>query len=542
MSNSTNIYDYIIIGSGPSGAIAAKTLVDAKAKVLMLDVGNYDKKYQELIPDKDFENIRKTVEEQHRFFIGDNLESIPQTEIKVGAQLSPSRRFIIEGIEKYIPFISKNFTPMESLAYGGLGAGWGLGTYVYSEPECTKAGLPYKSMLESYQYVADHIGVSADNDDIRSYVLGDLKGIQNPLKKDNSAEKILSKYKNKVDYFKRRRMYMGSSAMAILTEDKDDRKASSYTDMDFYTDKEKSAYRPQFTIDELRKEDNFEYLDQNLALDFSEEQTFTKIRCFNIKQQKEITFYAKKIILATGALGSARIVMRSLKTIERLPLLSNPYAYIPGIHWSMLGKKLDSRKNSMAQLMMLYDPDGNNSNLVSLAFYTYQSLMLFRLIKESPLNIADNRLIFQYLQSAFLISGVHHPDSFSDNKFLKLNKNAKNISGDELTAEYHLSDDEKSIIKQREKVLIKALLKLGITPIKRINPGAGSSIHYGGTIPFSDFETIGNQSTDGRLYGTKNVYIADSSGFKFLPAKGVTLSIMANSHRVCSKLLQNDRN
>lgn len=542
MSNSTIIYDYIIVGSGPSGAIAAKTLVDAKAKVLMIDVGNYDKKYQKLIPTKDFENIRKTVEEQHRFFIGDSLESIPQTEIKVGAQLSPSRRFIIEGVEKFIPLISKNFAPMESLAYGGLGAGWGLGTYVYSEPECSKAGLPYISMLKSYQNVADHIGISADNDDLSPFVIGNLQGIQNPLKKDNSAEKILRNYKNKVDYFKARKMYMGSSAMAILTKDKDDRKACSYNDMDFYTDKEKSAYRPQFTIDKLRKEDNFEYLDQNLALDFSEEKNITKIRCYNIKHEKEITYNAKKLILATGALGSARIVMRSIKAIDRLPLLSNPYAYIPGIHWSMLGKKLDSKKNSMAQLMMIYDPDGSNSDLVSLAFYTYQSLMLFRLVKESPLNIADNRLIFQYLQSAFLISGVHHPDSYSDNKFLTLNQNLKNISGDKLTAEYHLSEVEKSIIKQRERVIMKALLKLGITPIKRIDPGAGSSIHYGGTIPFCDEETLGNQSTNGRLYGTKNVYIADSSGFKYLPAKGVTLSIMANSHRVCSKLLQNDRN
>ena len=541
MSISTKIYDYIVVGSGPSGAIAAKTLVDANAMVLMLDVGNIDDKYNKLVPEKDFETIRKTVEEQHRFLIGDSLESIPQTEIKVGAQLSPSRRFIIKDVEKYIPMISENFTPMESLAYGGLGAGWGLGTYVYSEEECKKVGLPYDEMKKSYQYVADHIGISADNDDVRPFILDDIKRIQAPLKKDNSAEKILQKYKKKHRFFKDKRMYLGSSAMAILTENKADRKASSYNDMDFYSDKEKSAYRPQFTIDELRKKENFEYLGQNLALDFLEEGDITKIRCFDIKQQKEVSYKTKKLILATGALGSARIVMRSLKTIDRLPLLSNPYAYIPGIHWDMLGKKLDSKKNSMAQLMMIYDTDGTNSDLVSIAFYTYQSLMLFRLVKESPLNISDNRLIFQYLQSAFLISGVHHPDSFSENKYLKLIPNNKNISGDELSAVYLLNQEEKELIRKRERILMKALLKLGITPIKRINPGAGSSIHYGGTVPFSDKETIGNQSYEGKLYGTKNVYNADSSGFNYLPAKGVTLSIMANSHRVCSNLINNDR-
>ncbi len=540
MSIST-IYDYIIIGSGPSGAIAAKTLVDSNANILMLDMGNYDSKYQQLIPEKDFETIRKTVENQNRFFIGDNLESIPQTYIKVGAQLSPSRRYIIKDIEKYIPLISNTFNPMQSLAYGGLGAGWGLGTYVYSKQECNKTALPYQEMLSSYQYVANHIGISADNDDIRPFVLGDLQGIQAPLKKDNSAEKILRKYQSNHQYFESRRMYMGTSAMAILTDNKGDRKPCKYNDMDFYSDKDKSAYRPQFTIEELKKKDNFEYYDQNLVLSFKEDNNIVTITSYDTNLQSTQTYKAKKLILATGALGTARIVMRSITSINRLPLLSNPYAYIPGINWNMLGKKLNARKNSMAQLMMIYDPDGSNSDLVSLAFYTYQSLMLFRLIKESPLNIADNRLIFQYLQSAFLISGIHHPDSFSETKYLELLPNSNRITGDELSAVYLLNKEEKNIIRERERVLMKALIKLGIIPIKRINPGAGSSIHYGGTLPFSKIEKSGSQSPEGKVYGTENVFVVDSSGFRFLAAKGVTLSIMANAHRVCTNLINNDR-
>ena len=47
--------------------------------------------------------------------------------------------------------VSEDFFPMESLAQGGLGAGWGLGTYVYSEAELEKAGLPQQEMKNSYQ-------------------------------------------------------------------------------------------------------------------------------------------------------------------------------------------------------------------------------------------------------------------------------------------------------------------------------------------------------------------------------------------------------
>jgi len=534
------IFDYLIIGSGPSGAISARTLVENNSKVLMLDVGNKDDKYSNLVPNFDFENIRKTINYQNRFFLGDNFEAIPDEGVKVGAQLSPSRKAMIKDVEKLIPLISDSFTPMESLGLGGLGAGWGLGSYVYSKEELLKTGLPYDEMMHSYQEIADYIGISGGNDDIKPFVLGGLNNIQEPLKTDNSITSIFKKYNRNKAYFNKKRIYFGAAAMAILTKDKGSRKASSYSDMDFYTDKEKSAYRPQFTIDELSKNDNFNYISKQLVLSFKEYESFVEVESIDLKDKTKETFKAKKLIIASGNLGTARIVMRSIPEIKRLTLLSNPYSYLPGINLSMLGKKLDSKKSSMAQAMMIYDTNGNNDDLVSLAFYTYQSLMLFRLIKESPLNLADNRVLFQYLQSSFVIAGIHHPDYANNNKYLELKEDKNSISNDLLIANYTLSIEEKKNIIEREKTLKKAIRKLGIIPIKSINPGAGSSIHYGGSIPFSDKEQIGHQNQDGRLYGTRNVFIADSSGFRFLPAKGVTLSIMANAHRICTKLINNE--
>ena len=52
-------YDYIIVGSGATGAISAHALVEAGVNVAVLDVGVEDEKYKELIPNKDFISIRK---------------------------------------------------------------------------------------------------------------------------------------------------------------------------------------------------------------------------------------------------------------------------------------------------------------------------------------------------------------------------------------------------------------------------------------------------------------------------------------------------
>jgi hypothetical protein len=80
--------------------------------------------------------------------------------------------------------------------------------------------------------------------------------------------------------------------------------------------------------------------------------------------------------------------------------------------------------------------------------------------------------------------------------------------------------------------------KLGAYPVKMIDPGMGSSIHYSGVLPFEKEEKPFSLSPDGKLHVTKNIFVADGSGFRFLPAKGLTLSLMANAHNVAQNALK----
>ena len=47
-------YDYIVVGSGATGAIAAHSLVEEGVIVALLDVGVEDETYKQIIPSKDF--------------------------------------------------------------------------------------------------------------------------------------------------------------------------------------------------------------------------------------------------------------------------------------------------------------------------------------------------------------------------------------------------------------------------------------------------------------------------------------------------------
>ena len=83
------IPDAIVVGSGPAGANAAAALVEQGRRVLMLDVGDVDEKYEALIPPRTFREIHEGDTQQHRYFLGDDCEGMPTRGVRVGAQLTP---------------------------------------------------------------------------------------------------------------------------------------------------------------------------------------------------------------------------------------------------------------------------------------------------------------------------------------------------------------------------------------------------------------------------------------------------------------------
>ncbi len=319
--------------------------------------------------------------------------------------------------------------------------------------------------------------------------------------------------------------------MAYLSQARGDRCGATYEDMDFYTDRDRAAYRPWLTVDELRRRASFTYLPGYLAVEFSEKDGGVSLIIRDVKTGETRTLHARAILLAGGALSTARLVMRSLG-ISRLPLLCNPYAYMPCLNLQMMGIPLDRHKTSMGQAVMIYDPGKDHAELVVVGLYTYRSLLLYKMVKEIPFDFADGLKLMQVLQSALVVAGIHHPDAPSDRKYLQLRPDAVSFTGDSLFAHYQLGQEEEATVAARERAVRKALRKIGCMPIKRIDPGPGSSIHYAGTVPFSSDERPGTTHFDGRLHGCRSVFVADGSGFNFLPAKGVTLSLMANAHAV----------
>jgi hypothetical protein len=537
--NRTN--DYIIIGSGPSGVQAAQTLVEAGCTVTMIDAGVQPPKAVSF-PGENFQSLRENNADQYKLWLGETMEGLPLGELGTGSQLTPSRKFIMHLVKELTPLLSENFFPMESLACGGLGEAWGLGCCAFSDAELLRAGLNITEMRAAYQTVANRIGISYTADDIEPYTSNGISGTQPAIGIDGNSEKLLNRYRQKKSRLTAQDFFMGIPALALLTQDKDNRKATSSNDLDFYTNQGNSAWRPSVMLEQLKQYPNFTYLPGVLVTHFEERGNRVTIYGSYI-HTKESLFEqtASTLILAGNIMGTARIVLRSLQQLNRnIPLLCNPYTYMPCIQWRMLGKKDHVPRTSTAQLALFHDAGKQNADVAMASLYSYSSLMLFRIIQQAPLNFRDARRIMQYLVPAITIAGIHQPDAGGENRYLVLKKEPSAITGDILQANYQLSAAEETLVHQREKKFMKVFGALGLFPLKKINPGHGASIHYAGSLPFSTEEKPLHLLPNGQLSFTRNIFVADASGFNYLPAKGITFSLMANAHITAVKAMQHE--
>ncbi len=536
--------EFLVVGSGASAVHAALPLAQAGRNVLICDLGKTPENAETTtppLPEVDWLSLRQKNTEQHRFFLGDEFEGVPLGPVRVGAQLTPQRQYLMRQAETVFPIDSGGFAAMQALAQGGLGVAWGASSMPFSNDDLESWPLDRAALQPYYNAVAKEIGVCGPQSDDLSPLLGPLEPLQPPPRADSNAEFLLGRYNRRRQSFLDRGFALGQARLAMLTDSlpTEGRKAVSFYDTEFWADPDRAVYRPQFTLEKLQQHPNVLYKAGVIVQSFQENGSTesVEITARESTTGEVVQFTCKKLLLAAGTLNTTRIALRSLAQYHTpVPLLSNPYTYYPSLNVWRLGRLTRNRRHSLTQLTGLYDPDGTGRHLLQPQFYSYRSLMLFKLLKESPLPFKESLRILRALQDYFVIIGVFHPDEPGSTKTLHLLP-AENPANDWLRINYKRTAVELNEQHRREKSLCKIFQELGAYPMKRVLPGEGASIHYAGTLPASAKDHPLTTTPTGQLRGTKSVYCVDGSTFPTLPAKGLTLTLMANARRIAEGLL-----
>lgn len=526
-------FDVLIVGSGPSGAHAAAKCVEKGVKTALIDVGFKDDKYRDLVPDEPFSHIRATRPDQHRFFLGDDPLQVLRNQARAGVHLTPARQHMIRQAETLMPLVSDTFLPLQSTGHGGLGISWGANAFSFEEKELRRMGLPGPAIMAPYYREASReAGVSGDVESAVGPLIGRDLEVQPPLPLDENAEKILRRYEGRRAKMEKRGFFMGQALLAMLSRPQGGRGANKLHDMDFWSDAGASVYRPRYTIEKLRESPFFTYLPGHLAVKFVSEPGAVKLQCRRVMEGGFETLTTRRLLLAAGALGTGRLALNSLgdETV-RLPILCNPNHWIATLNLAMLGRPARDARHSLAQLTALQRCVGDPDDYVLAQFYSYRSLLLFRLLKDIPLPPTLALLFVRLLVTAMTLINVHYSDRpDAARRYVRLTGRREDGAG-ELRVVHDEWQSDAAALAREERALMMSLLRVGCVPMGVTRPAAGASIHYAGTVPLGG---DGPLATDekGALRGFPGVTVADGSSWRFLPGKGLTMTLMANARRV----------
>ena len=525
--------DVIVVGSGPGATAAAWPLVEAGVSVLMLDVGNEDTTYAPHIPEASFLDLRREDSSQHRYFLGDEFEGVPFGHVRVGAQLTPPRQYLARDTDLLTPIRSTTFAPTESLALGGLGGGWGASAVQFTDGDLASFPIRHADLAFNYDAVAARIGISGERDDLLPWY-GECAALQPPLLMDDAARQLLNRYQARREKMNGAGLYMGHPRLAVLTKDLDGRSAQRYHEMEFYAEMEQSVYRPRVTVERMRARAGFTYERPFLVEAFREDAAtgFVEVSARNTRDGATARFTGRRLILAAGAMGTARIVLRSFGRYDTpLPLVCNAHIYVPCLIPALLGRVMPDKRHSLTQAGIIFDPDGDGRRVVYVEAHGYRPLLLFKMAKETPLPVPEGMSMLRDLSGALLILVIEHEDRRTPRKQCLLRRDPSG-GPDHLEVAYAVDDDQRERELRVERRLRALIRRLGCYPMRRLDPGPGSSIHYGGPLPMTAEEKELTTTPKGLLRGTRSVYLADGSVFPDLPAKPLTLTLMANADRV----------
>jgi choline dehydrogenase-like flavoprotein len=500
------MFDICIVGSGPSALISAQSLLDKGHNVCLIDVGT-ENKHQ--IP---FKHFGEQLTPESTFFYPPEDEAL--TTESGGAQVTKAREHVITNVHKYLKLKSDTFSPFQTLAAGGLSAAWGAACFTYSDSDLKKASIG--NLQPHYEAVAKIIGISGP----KHSQFCKIENKQRSAVLDHNGKSILNQQQKAFN--------LEQSSMAMLTEPLDEREPNPYFDMDFYSNFGDSIFRGDYLLKTLIQRPNFTRIQGALVTSFKEIGQYVEVRYLELSSSITNQVTASKLVICAGALNSYRLVANSLKIFNTPnPILCNPYLNIPTIHLPSLGKKGAHLRYSLSQLFG--EVHGNTD--MTLQFYSYRSLLLSRLIEQTPMPPFFARLFWRSLVESLVIVGAHFAD---DGKSQRSIQAIKALSGEALPT---LQVDFPSPIVNGVFALMRNLLKLRCVPIGVVKTKMGASIHYAGTIPVSapNQHPIG-MNEHGLVHDTKNVYVFDSSGWTYLPSRGLTFTIMANAHRLSEAL------
>lgn len=529
--------EHFIIGSGPTGVAAASALLKRGLKVTMLDAG-------------------LSLEESKQLALN-RTSSLPQSEWKVAdlddfksgtkatakgitLKLAYGSDFPYREAEQFIA-ANGDVGIVPSLAQGGLSNVWGAAMLPYAAEDITDWPINISGLEPHYRAVLGLTSLAGESDDLAGkFPL--FTTPHNGLRSGSIINSLLEDMRASRDHLAQRNVIFGRSRLAV-SEWNQHKLACASCRMCMYGCPLGLIYNSADTLKLLRQDPNFTYRRNITVKTFREHNEEIQIEAYDLAAKQDVVFDAARLFIAAGTLSTTRLVLESLNATNiKVRLKDSQYFLLPFLRYrAPAAFDQNEPEHTLAQAFIEIFDEAVSEKSVHLQVYGYNSLYRDA-IKNAfgPLHHLGKPFVDSFLKRFILMQCYLHSD-YSHEIEARLLPRDQNALTARLELKVKQNPQTHATIKRLTNKLRSVKPFLRGTPLSALMkigaPGRG--FHTGGSFPMRS--SPGEFETDvlGRPGGCRRVHIVDSSVFPSITASTITLTAMANAHRIATEFSVN---
>lgn len=516
----------VVIGSGPAGVAAAQALSDAGRSVTVVDAGDRIEAGRMDV----FDTLAQSEPEQWPPELTRRVRGAFPVSIKhVPLKPAYGSLFPYALDDRDLPIARENTDALPSLAYGGLSNAWGASILPFRQRDIEDWPISLKELIPHYEAVLRFLPIAAERDELAE-ILPLYTDSPGALRRGPQAEMLLGHLRRHAAALRRAGFTFGASRLAVIASEGHPGRCRE-SGMCMYGCPYGSIYNASRTLDALVRTRNIDYQGGLYVNRLSETEDSVAIDFHRRGRPTETgRLRASRVFVACGSLSSTRLMLESLgHTRYSRRLHDSQYFVIPMLTARAAPVSMATQGNTLAQVFVELEDARISKHTVHLQLYGYNDLMLSTLAKQLRLGAAGlERMLQPLLGRLVVVQGYLHS---ADSPGLTIERNVGRV---------RVVGDEGTAAGVRVRRLIRRLTAsgrlLGMVPVPGLiqigRPGKGN--HLGGSLPMRRQPGALETDTLGRLPSSDRVHVVDASIFPSVPATTVTISVMANAHRIAT--------
>ena len=524
---------YIVIGSGPAAIAATQGIVAQGHQVTILDVGTrLDPKRQQAVDRMSVQDPEAWNPEDLASITGNRVatkEAIHSKQVYGSAFTFDQRDSAVD--VRWAKQTGFN----HSLARGGLSNVWGSAMLPYAQADIADWPINLTDLEPHYRAIMDFVPCTNSTAELEA-LLPSYSSQQNSIKLSEQGSALLNDLDQCGCDLKANGIFHGPARLAIYASGSDRHRECEYCALCLSGCPYGLIYSSAQTLQDLIEAGKVTYFADHFIETVDSTTDTVTVRGRNLSTGRSFSIEAGRVFIGAGVLPSAKIVLASLQRFDvPIKLLDSQYFIYPLLRVKGAANIENERMHTTSQLFMEISDESISRHLVHLQIYGYSTFLhgeLMRTFLKWPLRIRTFRRWF--LSRLMIAQGfIHSHDSGGVELVLKKDDTGKT----HLAATAQPSTHALATVLRVGWMLVKNALRLRTLPLLPglQFPKPGSGYHSGGTFPMR--ENPGQLESDilGRLPAWDRIHLVDSSVFPSIPATSITMSIMANAHRIATQ-------